>query len=62
MGSDLYPGACQLLICADGGGSNGNRVQLWNVELRGLADQTGLELTVCNFPPGANKWNKLEHR
>jgi hypothetical protein len=52
MGSELYPDACRLLICADGGGSNGYRVRLWKVELQGLAEQTGLEVTVCHFPPG----------
>jgi hypothetical protein len=50
------------LITADGGGSNGWRLRLWKWELQGLADQTGLELKVCHFPPGTSKWNKVEHR
>ena len=62
MGSDIYSGTRRLLICADGGGSNGYRVRLWKVELQALADQTGLEITVCHFPPGTSKWNKIEHR
>ena len=51
-----------LLICADGGGSNGYRVRLWKVELQAFADESGLEITVCHFPPGTSKWNKIEHR
>jgi hypothetical protein len=51
-----------LLITADGGGSNGYRLRLWKWELQRLADQTGLSLTVCHFPPGTSKWNKVEHR
>ena len=62
MGEELYPEAKRLLICADGGGSNGYRVRLWKVELQGFADETGLEVTVCHFPPGTSKWNKIEHR
>jgi hypothetical protein len=62
MGRPLYPQARQLLICADGGGSNGSRVRLWKVELAALAAETGLEITVCHFPPGTSKWNKIEHR
>jgi hypothetical protein len=62
MGEDLYRGAAGLLICADGGGSNGYRLRLWKVELQRWADETGLEITVCHFPPGASKWNKIEHR
>lgn len=61
-GRRLYPGATQLLITADGGGSNGYRLRLWKVELQRLADQTGLSLRVCHFPPGTSKWNKVEHR
>ena len=61
-GRRLYPGARQLLITADGGGSNGWRLRLWKWELQRLADQTGLALTVCHFPPGTSKWNKVEHR
>jgi len=62
LGMTLYPKADQLLICADGGGSNGYRTRLWKVELQALADATGLRLTVCHFPPGTSKWNKIEHR
>jgi len=62
MGSSLYPGASSLLIMADGGGSNGSRVRLWKTELQKWADETGLWLTVCHFPPGTSKWNKIEHR
>jgi len=58
----LYPKAKRLLSCADGGGSNGSRVRLWQVALQGLADETGLEVTVCHFPPGTSKWHKIEHR
>ena len=61
-GSDAYPQARQLLICADGGGSNGYRTRLWKTELAHLADQTGLAITVCHLPPGTSKWNKIEHR
>ena len=62
MGSPLYPGAHSLLIMADGGGSNGSRVRLWKTSLQKFADETGLWLTVCHFPPGTSKWNKIEHR
>ena len=62
MGRRSYPDANQLLICADGGGSNGYRVRLWKVEIQHLADELGLEITVCHFPPGTSKWNKIEHR
>jgi len=62
MGSVLYPRAGQLLICADGGGSNGYRTKLWKVELQALANATGLDITVCHLPPGTSKWNKIEHR
>jgi hypothetical protein len=61
-GRRLYPAATQLLITADGGGSNGYRLRLWKVELQRLADQTALSLRVCHFPPGTSKWNKVEHR
>jgi hypothetical protein len=61
-GGRLYPGAGRLLITADGGGSNGYRLRLWKLELQRLADQTGLEIAVCHFPPGTSKWNKVEHR
>jgi hypothetical protein len=62
MGHARYPAADQLLICADGGGSNGSRVRLWKVELQGLADELRLAIQVCHFPPGTSKWNKIEHR
>src|SRR3954468_11515563 len=62
MGRASYPRAERLLIIADGGGSNGSRVRLWKVELQRLADETGLEISVCHFPPGTSKWNKIEHR
>ncbi len=61
-GRRLYPGAASLLITADGGGSNGSRLRLWKVELQTLADETGLAISVCHFPPGTSKWNKIEHR
>ena len=61
-GRRLYPRATQLLITADGGGSNGYRLRLWKLELQRLADQTGLAIQVCHFPPGTSKWNKVEHR
>lgn len=62
MGQEVYPDAEKLLICADGGGSNGYRVRLWKVELQSLATETGLRITTCHFPPGTSKWNKVEHR
>jgi transposase len=62
MGKPLYPDARRLLITADCGGSNGYRVRLWKLELQKLADETGLEMAVCHFPPGTSKWNKIEHR
>jgi transposase len=62
MGKPLYPRAKRLLICADGGGSNGYRSRLWKVELQRLATETGFEITACHFPPGTSKWNKIEHR
>ena len=62
MGQSAYPGARQLLITADSGGSNGSRVRLWKVELQKLADETGTEIQVCHLPPGTSKWNKIEHR
>ena len=61
-GRRLYPHTDRLLITADGGGSNGWRLRLWKWELQRLADQTGLALRVCHFPPGTSKWNKVEHR
>ena len=62
MGRPSYPQANRLLITADSGGSNGARVRLWKWELQKLADETGLEISVCHFPPGTSKWNKIEHR
>ena len=62
MGRAVYPGAKELLITADSGGSNGSRNRLWKVSLQELADETGLEIAVCHFPPGTSKWNKIEHR
>jgi len=62
LGSPRYPAATQLLICADGGGSNGSRTRLWKVALQRFADDSGLRLTVCHLPPGTSKWNKIEHR
>src|SRR4051794_16319773 len=61
-GRDLYPAASRLMITADCGGSNGARVRLWKRELQDLADQTGLTISVCHFPPGTSKWNRIEHR
>lgn len=61
-GRRLYPRAKDLLITADGGGSNGSRLRLWKLELQKLADETGLSISVCHFPPGTSKWNKIEHR
>jgi hypothetical protein len=62
MGRARYPDAKELLITADGGGSNSSRCRLWKVALQELADATGLVLNVCHFPPGTSKWNKIEHR
>jgi transposase len=62
MGSGRFPRAEELLITADGGGSNSARSRLWKVALQELADETGLTLNVCHFPPGTSKWNKVEHR
>jgi len=62
MGSVTYPHAQRLLITADCGGSNGARVRLWKTELQQLSDELHLELSVCHFPPGTSKWNKIEHR
>ena len=62
MGRRSYSQAKRLLITADSGGSNGARVRLWKWELQQLADETGLEIAVCHFPPGTSKWNKIEHR
>jgi hypothetical protein len=62
MGRKVYPQATRLLITADGGGSNASRNRLWKVELQRLANETGLTMQVCHFPPGTSKWNKIEHR
>lgn len=62
MGRGLYPDAKQLMVTADGGGSNGYRIKLWKLELQKLADETGLSIQVNHFPPGTSKWNKIEHR
>jgi transposase len=62
MGQALYPHAERVLITADAGGSNGPRVRLWRLELQRLADELRRPITVCHFPPGTSKWNKIEHR
>jgi hypothetical protein len=62
VGSRAYPEATRLLVTADAGGSNGYRVRAWNTELARFAAETGLGVTVCHFPPGTSKWNKIEHR
>lgn len=62
MGRLRYPEATEWLVTADGGGSTGSRVRLWKVALQRLADQTGLRISVCHFPPGTSKWNQIEHR
>jgi transposase len=62
MGRPAYARATSLLITADAGGSNGARLRLWKWELQRFADRTGLAITVCHFPPGTSKWNKIEHR
>ncbi len=62
MGSERYPAATSLMVTADGGGSNGYRVRLWKRQLQTLADETNLPISVCHYPPGTSKWNKIEHR
>jgi transposase len=62
MAQEIYPRATDLLICADCGGSNGYRVRLWKLELQDFASEAGLQVTICHFPPGTSKWNKVEHR
>ena len=62
MGRRRYPHAAELLIMADGGGSNGSRCRLWKVALQSLADQLQMPIRLCHFPPGTSKWNKIEHR
>ena len=62
MGAGRFPRATKLMITADGGGSNGSRNRLWKIALQALADELGLGLEICHFPPGTSKWNKIEHR
>jgi Rhodopirellula transposase DDE domain len=62
MGSQMYPQAAALLVTADSGGSNSRRSRLWKVALQAVADEIGLPVSVCHFPPGTSKWNKIEHR
>jgi transposase len=62
MGAPSYPGAKELLVTADSGGSNGPRCRLWKVALQDLADAIGLRISICHFPPGTRKWNRIEHR
>lgn len=62
LGRKSYPHARRLLICADAGGSNGTRLRAWKAHLQALADRLGIAITVCHFPPGTSKWNKVEHR
>lgn len=62
FGCRHYPQATALLLCADGGGSNGSRNRAWKFHLQQLADELGLDVTVCHYPPGTSKWNKIEHR
>lgn len=62
MGKKVYPKASKLLINADGGGSNGRRNKLWKIQLQEFANEVGMEIHMCHFPPGTSKWNKIEHR
>ena len=62
IGKNNYPKAKKLLICADSGGSNASRSKLWKFYLQKFANKTGLKITVCHFPPGTSKWNKIEHK
>jgi hypothetical protein len=62
IGRRAYPHAKAWLVCADGGGSNGSRRRGWKYHLQGLTDELGIPVTVCHYPPGASKWNKIEHR
>ena len=62
MGQPTYPAAKELLITADSGGSNSYRARLWKCQLQKLAEESGLRITVCHFPPGTSQWNKIEHR
>jgi hypothetical protein len=61
-GRKTYPAARRLLICADAGGSNGNRLRAWKLNLQHLAEEIQIPITVCHYPPGTSKWNKIEHR
>jgi hypothetical protein len=62
MGQQIYQNATELLITADCGGSNGYRVRLWKKELQRFANETGLNIRICHFPPATSKWNKIEHQ
>ena len=62
MGRPVYPAARHLWVTADAGGSNGPKLPLWKWELQRFADRTGLTITVCHYPPGTSKWNRIEHR
>ena len=62
MGRNYYPRARRLLITADAGGSNGSRLRLWKAEIQNLADELKIPISICHFPPGTSKWNKIEHR
>jgi len=62
VGSVIYPNATRLMVTADAGGSNSYRNRMWKVEVAQLAERTGIAITVCHFPPGTSKWNKIEHR
>jgi Rhodopirellula transposase DDE domain len=62
MGQPLYSKPKKILVCADSGGSNGYRIRLWKLELQRWANETGLDVVVCHYPPGTSKWNKIEHR
>jgi hypothetical protein len=62
IGKRNYPKAKELMICADSGGSNASRSKLWRFYLQRFANKTGLKITVCHFPPGTSKWNKIEHK
>jgi hypothetical protein len=62
MGQPIYPNATELLVTADCGGSNGNRIRLWKRELQKFANESNMNIRVCHFPPATSKWNKIEHR
>ncbi|EQD56297.1 Transposase, Rhodopirellula-type, partial [mine drainage metagenome] len=62
MGRERYPDARGLMICADGGGSNGSRNSGWKIHLQELVNQIGMPITVCHYPPGTSKWDRIEHR